>query len=145
MSRLRHFLDRLRPNFTKGGRYEKFEALYEMVDTFIYTPPDVTRTAPHVRDGIDLKRVMTYVVIALVPCLLVALYNTGYQANLEMVRQGYGHVGHDPFQVESPSRHEAQIIAVTIDEGIHHLVEGFELLVAPAFGKIRTHTIRDMS
>ncbi len=88
MSRLRHFLDRLRPNFTKGGRYEKFEALYQMVDTFIYTPPDVTRTAPHVRDGIDLKRVMTYVVIALVPCLLVALYNTGYQANLEMVRQG---------------------------------------------------------
>jgi Na+-transporting NADH:ubiquinone oxidoreductase subunit B len=86
MSRLRRFLDRLQPQFAKGGRYEKFQALFEMVDTFLYTPADVTRTAPHVRDGIDLKRVMTYVVIALLPCLLMALYNTGYQANLAMAQ-----------------------------------------------------------
>jgi Na+-transporting NADH:ubiquinone oxidoreductase subunit B len=88
MSRLRRFLDRLHPQFAKGGRYEKFQALFEMVDTFLYTPADVTRTAPHVRDGIDLKRVMTYVVIALLPCLLMALYNTGLQANLAMAQLG---------------------------------------------------------
>ena len=88
MSRLRRLLDRMHPHFIKGGRYEKFEALFEMVDTFLYTPADVTRTAPHVRDGIDLKRVMTYVVIALIPCTLMALYNTGLQANLVMAKLG---------------------------------------------------------
>lgn len=88
MSRLRRFMDRLHPQFAKGGRFEKFEALYEMVDTFLYTPADVTHTAPHVRDAVDLKRVMTYVVIALTPCLLLALYNTGFQANLAMAKLG---------------------------------------------------------
>jgi len=59
-----------------------------MVDTFLYTPPDVTSGATHVRDAIDLKRVMTYVWIAALPCLLMALINTGYQANLAMQSLG---------------------------------------------------------
>jgi Na+-transporting NADH:ubiquinone oxidoreductase subunit B len=88
MSSIRRFMNRLHPLFAKGGRFEKFHTLYEMVDTFLYTPADVTYTAPHVRDAIDLKRVMTYVVIALIPCLLVALYNTGYQANVAMAQIG---------------------------------------------------------
>lgn len=88
MPRMRRFLDRIHPLFAKGGRFEKFSALYEMVDTFIYSPGDTAYTAPHVRDGIDLKRLMTYVVIALVPCLLIGLYNTGYQANLAMAQLG---------------------------------------------------------
>jgi Na+-transporting NADH:ubiquinone oxidoreductase subunit B len=109
MSGLRRFLDRLHPLFAKGGPYEKFFALYEMVDTFLYTPPDVTRTAPHVRDGIDLKRVMTYVVVATAPCIVVAMWNTGYQANLAMLNMGIDEpagwrmqildtlrIGHDP-------------------------------------------------
>ncbi|MEZ5585000.1 MAG: RnfABCDGE type electron transport complex subunit D [Candidatus Competibacteraceae bacterium] len=74
--------------FAKGGRFEKFYALYEMVDTFLYTPADVTYTAPHIRDGIDLKRVMTYVVIATIPTLLIGMYNAGYQANLAMAELG---------------------------------------------------------
>ncbi len=81
MLKLRQTLDRLHPLFAKGGRFERFYALYEMVDTFLYSPPDVTRTSPHVRDGIDLKRVMIYVVIATLPCILMACWNTGYQAN----------------------------------------------------------------
>lgn len=85
---LRNFLDRVHPLFAKGGRFEKFYAVYEMVDTFIYTPPDTTYTAPHVRDGIDLKRLMTYVVIALIPCIVIGWYNTGYQANLAMADMG---------------------------------------------------------
>lgn len=88
MSRLRTFLDRLAPHFSKGGRYEKFEALYEMVDTALYSPADVTRSAPHVRDAIDLKRVMVYVVLATGPCVLMALWNTGYQANTAMAGLG---------------------------------------------------------
>ena len=85
---MRHYLERLRPLFTKGGRLEKYFAVFEMVDTFLYSPPDTTRTAPHVRDGIDLKRLMMYVVVALIPCILWSWFNTGYQANLALAQMG---------------------------------------------------------
>ena len=85
---MRHYLERLRPLFTKGGRFEKYFAVFEMVDTFLYSPPDTTRTAPHVRDGIDLKRLMMYVVVALIPCILWSWFNTGYQANLALAQMG---------------------------------------------------------
>ena len=88
MSSMRRWLDRAHPLFAKGGQYEKYFALYEMVDTFLYTPSDVTRTSPHVRDAIDLKRVMSYVVLATLPCIFLGLWNTGYQANLAMTDMG---------------------------------------------------------
>ncbi len=88
MARLRRFLDRIEPSFHKGGPYHKYYALYEMVDTFLYTPADVTRGSPHVRDGIDLKRTMTYVVLATFPVLLMMLWNTGHQANAAMAAVG---------------------------------------------------------
>lgn len=84
MSKIRNMLDSVHPHFAKGGRLERYYSLYEMVDTFIYTPPDVTHGTTHARDGIDLKRTMTYVVIATFFCILMALYNTGYQANSAM-------------------------------------------------------------
>jgi Na+-transporting NADH:ubiquinone oxidoreductase subunit B len=84
MSRTRQFLDKLHPFFDKGGKLEVLYPVYEMVDTFLYTPSDVTSGSSHVRDAVDLKRVMTYVWIAALPCLLMALVNTGYQANLAM-------------------------------------------------------------
>jgi Na+-transporting NADH:ubiquinone oxidoreductase subunit B len=84
MGRLRRWLDRLEPLFAKGGRYENFHVIYEMVDTIFYSPPDVTRTSPHVRDGIDLKRVMIYVWLAVWPVAFVGMWNTGYQANMAM-------------------------------------------------------------
>jgi Na+-transporting NADH:ubiquinone oxidoreductase subunit B len=90
MAKLRRWLDRLEPLFAKGGRYEHFHVIYEMVDTIFYSPPDVTRTSPHVRDGIDLKRVMIYVVLAVMPATIVGLWNTGYQANLAMLDMGIG-------------------------------------------------------
>lgn len=88
MARVRRFLDRIEPSFQKGGPYEKFYAVYEMVDTFVYSPADVTRGSPHVRDGIDLKRVMSYVVLATFPVLMLMLWNTGYQANSAMAQLG---------------------------------------------------------
>ena len=88
MSRLRRFLDRLEPVFSKGGRFERFHALFEMFDTLLYSPPDVTRGSPHVRDALDLKRVIIMVVIAVVPCLLVGMWNTGYQANTAIAALG---------------------------------------------------------
>jgi len=84
----RDFLDSIEPHFTKGGKLEKYYGLYEMVDTFIYTPSDVTRGTTHVRDGNDLKRTMTFVVIATLFCILMAMYNTGYQANLAVQAMG---------------------------------------------------------
>jgi Na+-transporting NADH:ubiquinone oxidoreductase subunit B len=84
----RDFLDRIEPHFTKGGKFEKYFGLYEMVDTFMYTPADVTRGKTHVRDGNDLKRTMTFVVIATFFCVLMAMYNTGYQANHAMEVMG---------------------------------------------------------
>ena len=84
----RDFLDSIEPHFTKGGKLEKYYGLYEMVDTFIYTPATVTSGTTHVRDGNDLKRTMTFVVIATFFCILMALYNTGYQANLAMQAMG---------------------------------------------------------
>jgi Na+-transporting NADH:ubiquinone oxidoreductase subunit B len=92
MSKLRKYLDDIHPLFVKGGRFEKFYALYEMVDTFLYTPADVTPHAPHARDALDIKRVMTYVVIATLPCILVGLWNIGYQANTAMSSMGINQV-----------------------------------------------------
>ena len=82
MKLLRRFLDRLHPQFAPGGKLERLYPLYEAADTFLYTPSDVTRGASHVRDGIDLKRMMIMVVVALTPCILMAMYNTGLQANI---------------------------------------------------------------
>lgn len=62
-----------------------FYPLYRAVDTFLRTPGTATPGTPHVRDALDLKRMMTIVVFALVPCVLAGLWNTGYQANLALV------------------------------------------------------------
>ncbi|WP_454064637.1 NADH:ubiquinone reductase (Na(+)-transporting) subunit B [Candidatus Nitrospira salsa] len=88
MSWLRRLLDHWHPLFQKGGRYEKYFVVYEMVDGFLFTPSTVTHSAPHVRDGADLKRVMMYVFVAVTPCIAMAMYNTGYQANLGMAQSG---------------------------------------------------------
>ncbi|MEL6595727.1 MAG: RnfABCDGE type electron transport complex subunit D, partial [Pseudomonadota bacterium] len=77
----RSFFDRLEPHFTSGGKYEKYFPLYEMVESFVYTPKTVTKAAPHARSFIDMKRIMIYVVVATIPCIMMAFYNTGFQAN----------------------------------------------------------------
>ena len=79
---LRALLDTQARHFEKGGRLERLYPLWEAQDTFLYTPGEVTRVAPHVRDALDMKRLMITVVIALAGCIYMALYNTGYQANL---------------------------------------------------------------
>jgi Na+-transporting NADH:ubiquinone oxidoreductase subunit B len=81
-------LDRMQPLFLPGGKLERFHALFEMVDTLFYSPPDLTRGAPHVRDALDLKRVMILVVFAAAPCVIVGLWNTGFQANSAMAALG---------------------------------------------------------
>ena len=82
MKPLRDLHDKVEPLFEKGGPLEKLYPLWEAHDTAMFTPGSVTRTAPHVRDGLDLKRMMITVVVALIPCVIFAMYNTGYQAQL---------------------------------------------------------------
>lgn len=81
MKLLRNMLDKIEPHFKKGGKLEKLYPLYEANDTLIYSPDHVARGSAHVRDSLDTKRMMTMVIVALLPCVLMALYNTGYQAN----------------------------------------------------------------
>ncbi|WP_430462069.1 NADH:ubiquinone reductase (Na(+)-transporting) subunit B [Thalassolituus sp. LLYu03] len=79
---LRSMLDSLAPQFEKGGKYEKMYPLYEAVDTGLYSPPSVTNNTAHVRDGIDLKRIMITVWLCTFPAMLFGMYNIGLQANL---------------------------------------------------------------
>lgn len=82
MKFLRNVLDKSEKQFEKGGKLEKLYPLYEAIDTFLYSTNKRTSNLSHVRDALDLKRMMLWVVIALIPTVLMALYNTGYQANL---------------------------------------------------------------
>ncbi|MCH8506342.1 MAG: NADH:ubiquinone reductase (Na(+)-transporting) subunit B [Ectothiorhodospiraceae bacterium] len=87
---LRRFIDqRIAPHFHDGGRLQRYYVFYEMFDTMLYSPASTTRTSAHVRDGIDLKRVMMTVWFAALPALLFGMYNAGYQANLQIVQFGY--------------------------------------------------------
>jgi Na+-transporting NADH:ubiquinone oxidoreductase subunit B len=78
----------MEPHFTKGGKYQAFYALYEAVDTIFYSPSRVTRAEPHVRDGIDLKRVMITVWFAAWIPMFYGMYNLGFQANSAIASMG---------------------------------------------------------
>ena len=75
MNFLRNILDKIEPHFKKGGKLEFLYPLYEASDTFLYTPNDKTKSAPFVRDNIDLKRTMIIVVMALLPALFFVGFN----------------------------------------------------------------------
>ena len=85
---LRAFLDKIEPNFHKGGKYESWYALYEAVDTIFYRPSNVTKTTAHVRDGVDLKRIMITVWACTFPAMFYGMYNVGFQANSAMAEFG---------------------------------------------------------
>ncbi len=84
MKMLRDLLDRIGKPFHPGGRLQRLFPLYEAADTFFYAPGSVTKGAAHVRDALDLKRMMFLVVIACLPCVFMAMFNTGLQANLAL-------------------------------------------------------------
>lgn len=85
---LRRVLDNMEPHFHKGGRFEKWYALYEAADTIFYKPADVTKTTSHVRDGIDLKRIMITVWLCTFPAMFFGMYNIGFQANTILADMG---------------------------------------------------------
>ncbi|MCK5781434.1 MAG: NADH:ubiquinone reductase (Na(+)-transporting) subunit B [Flavobacteriales bacterium] len=78
MKFLRDALDGIKPNFTSGGKWEKWNPVFETFETFLFTPDHVTTSGSHIRDGVDIKRLMTVVVLALFPALFFGMYNIGY-------------------------------------------------------------------
>lgn len=84
---LRSLLDRLAPHFEEGGRLHRWFALYEATDTFLYRPGSVTRSTAHVRDCLDLKRMMILVWLCPFPAMFFGMWNVGYQANLAFAAQ----------------------------------------------------------
>ncbi len=82
MQWLRNILDQIAPMFEKDGKLEKLQPLYEATDTILFSTDEKTKSGPHIRDSIDIKRVMILVVIALIPCYFFGALNIGYQESL---------------------------------------------------------------
>ena len=82
MNGLRNFVDKIKPTFEKGGKLGFLHSTFDAFETFLFVPNTVTKKGAHVRDCVDLKRVMIMVVLALVPAMLFGIWNVGYQHKL---------------------------------------------------------------
>ncbi len=88
MKALRNYLDRIKPQFSPGGKYEKLHSTFDAFETFLFVPNKTTFSGSHIRDSIDLKRTMSVVILALLPALLFGMWNVGYQHYLSVGEQG---------------------------------------------------------
>jgi len=88
MDFLRNYLDKIKPNFEPGGKFQAFQSVFDGIETFLFVPNATSQSGVHIHDAIDSKRTMSIVVIALIPCLLFGMFNTGYQHYLA--------IGEDP-------------------------------------------------
>lgn len=79
MNSLRNYLNKIKPKFEKGGKFQAFHSFYEGMETFLFVPNSTSKTGVNIHDSIDSKRIMSFVVIALIPALLFGMYNVGYQ------------------------------------------------------------------
>ena len=79
MMSLRKYLDKIKPNFEAGGKLHAFQSVFEGLETFLFVPNTTATTGTNIHDAIDSKRIMSFVVIALLPALLFGMYNVGYQ------------------------------------------------------------------
>ncbi|MBE9480223.1 MAG: NADH:ubiquinone reductase (Na(+)-transporting) subunit B [Bacteroidetes bacterium] len=87
MKALRNFLDKIKPQFEKGEKFEIFGSTFEAFESFLFVSDKVTSKGSHIRDSIDMKRTMSVVVIALIPALLFGMWNVGYQHFLSLGEQ----------------------------------------------------------
>ncbi len=120
---------KIAPLFEKGGKFERLYPLFEAGDTFHRTPGDVTKSAPHVRDSIDQKRLMIFVIYALLPCILFGIWNAGNQFNLAN--------GIEPTLTADLLRGAAMVVPIIF---VSYLVGGlWEVL----FALVRRHEINE--
>ncbi len=106
---LRKILDNMEHHFQEGGRYQKWFAVYEVFDTFLYAPNSVTKSTAHVRDGVDLKRIMITVWLATFPAMFYGMYNLGAQAN-DVMPAGYAVEGWHGWLIELLAGYDANSI-----------------------------------
>lgn len=106
---LRKILDSVEHHFQEGGRFQKWFAVYEVMDTFLYSPGSVTKSTAHVRDGIDLKRIMITVWLATFPAMFYGMYNLGFQAN-DVLPAGQGVEGWHGWLIELVAGYDANSI-----------------------------------
>ena len=97
MKALRNYLDKIKPQFKEGGKFEKLHSTFDAFESFLFVPDKTTFKGSHIRDSIDLKRTMSIVIIAMIPALLFGIWNTGYQHFLSLGQEvdfmqivGYG-------------------------------------------------------
>ena len=79
MKALRNYLNKIKPNFEKEGKLHAFRSIFDGFETFLYVPNTTAKTGVSIHDAIDSKRIMSFVVIALMPAMLFGMYNVGYQ------------------------------------------------------------------
>jgi Na+-transporting NADH:ubiquinone oxidoreductase subunit B len=132
MKGIRDLLDRIKPQFQKGGNLEKLHSTFDAIETFLFVPD---HTAPskgaHIRDGIDLKRTMFTVVIAMLPVMLWGMLNVGYQHYLSQgINEGFLNLNNFLFGLEKA----LPIIAVSYAAGL-----GVEFL----FAQLRNHPVNE--
>ena len=78
MKALRNYLDKIKPNFEEGGKFHAFQSVFDGFETFLFVPSTTSKSGTHIHDAIDSKRIMSMVVLALVPALLLRLYNGSF-------------------------------------------------------------------
>jgi len=132
MKGLRSFLDRIKPTFQEGGNLSKLHSTFDAIETFLFVPP---HTAPakgaHIRDGIDLKRTMFTVVVAMLPVLIWGMFNVGFQHYLSLgVDEGFATMNNLLFGLTK----SLPIIVVSYGVGL-----GVEFL----FAQFRNHPVNE--
>ena len=142
---LRGFFDSIEPKFLKGGKYEKYFPIYEMIETILYTGKTVTKAAPHARSFVDIKRIMTSVVISTIPCILWSFYNTGLQTNIALGGLGdAAHIGWRIWIIDSlgVSLNPDSVLANTFHGMLYFLPIYLTTLVAGGICEVVFATIR---
>ena len=129
MKSLRRFIDKIKPNFERGGRFGYLHSTFEAFESFLFVPDKVTTRGSHIRDSIDMKRTMSVVVIALLPALLFGIWNVGYLHFLSIGQDAdfWQMVGHGVLKV-------LPIIVVSYVTGL-----GIEFI----FAQIRGHEVNE--
>ena len=79
MKFLRNYIDKIKPNFEEGGKLHAFRSLFDGFETFLFVPNETSKSGVNIHDAIDSKRIMSLVVIALMPAMLLGMYNIGLQ------------------------------------------------------------------
>jgi Na+-transporting NADH:ubiquinone oxidoreductase subunit B len=130
MKFLRNTLDKVKHNFEKGGKWEKFYYVYEAFDTFAFAPNTTANAkGAHVRDAVDMKRLMMTVIISMIPCLLFGIYNVGHQSYLAL--------GQDATWLEKVGIGLQQVLPVIVVSYVSGL--GVEFI----FATIRRHPVNE--